>query len=348
MSKRGSAFFRWVITLLLFALAVFYIYNNILTKEKKGYEVPLSPVVIGKAYRTDVSESLKLTGYVEAQAMIPVVPFVPGTITEYYGTPGEKVQENDILAKIDPKAYELQVQQAEAVYLAAEATFQRVSSLYNSGAATQQNYDEALAQVNAYKAQYELAKVQLDYATIKAPVSGTIIISNGAVGSIGTNTEPLFVIADLNALEINLSVPEKYYNLISENSSSLYAIIEGNEAKSYGKVKSIDPYVSPQSKTFGVKLQLEDNVSSFRPGMFVNIQLVYNTYENALVIDASTRNSDGSLYIYDQEEEKAKYVNIPIIATDGEHLVIDSSYEDVWFIVDGQGKVLDGQRVKVL
>ena len=302
-------------------------------------------MVTAKPYRASVDQTLELSGYIEPQALIPVVPFVQGTITGYYAKAGDYVNEGDVLAQIDSTPYELQAKQAEAVYLAAEATFTRVSNLYESGAATRQNYDEAKAQLDAYKAQYDLANVQLGYATVTAPKSGTILMADSAEGSIGTSSNPLYVIADLNSLQINLNVPERYFNLIIANKDNIRAIVYRDGAEVPAVVDTVAPYVSPESKTFKVTLKLQGDVSRFRPGMYVRVSMVYLTYENALVLDQTTRNTDGSAYIYDPETQTAKYVSLDVIASDNTKFIIDEKWADTLFIVDGQGTVLDGQKV---
>ncbi len=348
MGRKGAALIRWIITLVVIAVGVFLIWKFVINRPKEVYENPLSPVKVAKPYRADVEESLKLTGYIEASAMIPVVPFVQGTITGYYSKAGDFVNEGDVMAQIDSEPYELQVKQAEAVYLAAEATFERVSNLYKAGAATQQNYDEAKAQLDAYKAQYDLANVQLGYATVTAPVSGTVLMADSAEGSIGTSSSPLYVIADLDRLQINLNVPERYFDLINENRDTIKAIVSRDGAEIEASVETIAPYVSPESKTFKVTLKLKGDTSKFRPGMYVQITMVYNTYENALVLDQKTRNTDGSSYWYDPETQTARYVVLDVIAADNTKFVIDEKWADTLFLVDGQGFVLDGQKVEAL
>lgn len=348
MARKGGVFLRWLITILVLAGGLFLIWKFILNTEKEVYENPVSAVKVALPYRATVEESLDLNGYIEAQAMIPVVPFVSGTITGYYAKAGDYVNEGDVLAQIDSKPYELTAKQAEAVYLAAEATFARVSNLYEAGAATKQNYDEAKAQLDAYKAQYDLANVQLGYATVTAPVSGTILISNSAEGSIGTSSDYLYIIADLNNLKITLNVPERYFNLISANANSMKAIVSRDGAQTTAVVDTVAPYVSPESKTFQVTLRLDGDISMFRPGMYVKVSLVYNTYENALVIDQKTRNTDGSAYYYDPQTQTAQYVNLNVIAADNTKIVIDEKWADTLFIVDGQGTVLGGQRVNAI
>lgn len=347
MARRAGVVIRWLITLIIVGAGLFLIWKFIINKPKAVYENPLAAVKVAKPYRADLEQSLELSGYIEAQAMIPVVPFVQGTITGYYAKAGDYVNEGDVLAQIDSEPYELQAKQAEAVYLAAEATFTRVSNLYKSGAATQQNYDEAKAQYDAYKAQYELANVQLGYATVTAPKSGTILMAGSAEGSIGTSSNPLYVIADLDKLQINLNVPERYFDLINSNKSEIKAIVSRDGAIAEATLDTIAPYVSPESKTFKVTLKLEGDVSDFRPGMFVKIRMVYKTYENALVLDQRTRNTDGSAYWYDPETETARYVSLDVIAADNTRIMIDEKWKGTLFIVDGQGMVLEGQKVSV-
>ena len=82
--------------------------------------------------------------------------------------------------------------------------------------------------------------------------------------------------------------------------------------------------------------------------MYVDVNLVYSTYDNALVLDQRARNTDGSSYYYDPETQTARHVALDIIAADNEKFVIDEKWADTLFIVDGQGTVLDGQKVNVI
>ena len=93
--------------------------------------------------------------------MIPVVPFVSGTIMEYPIKSGMQINKGDLIAKIDDEPYKQQMLQAKAAYLGYQSTFERVENLYKANAATQQNYDSAKAQRDAAKAQYDLAILQM-------------------------------------------------------------------------------------------------------------------------------------------------------------------------------------------
>jgi len=338
---------RWAITILAVLLAALLIWVFIINGSKAVYEKPLVPVRIAKAQRSTVEESLRLTGYVEAQSMIPVVPFVSGTITEYLSKEGDYVEKDSVMAVIDTQPYSLQVSQAEAVYTATLATYERVSNLYQSGAATKQQFDEVKAQLDAYKAQLDLANLQLGYCSVKAPVSGTVLISASAEGSVAAQGNYIFIMADITKLKVTLDVPEKYFDVFNAKAEELRAFVSREGKTTQAVVSSVAPYVSPQSKTFKVTLELSD-AEGFVPGMFVNADVVYNTLENVLVLDWKTRNNDGTVYAYNPETETAVCLTPQVLASGESVFAIDDSYADTWFITDGQSSVMDGRKVKVV
>ena len=160
-----------VLVALVFVTLSFLVTNKKDTEEKEDI---LPSVRVQKPEIRDLVESITISGYVEAKAMIPVVPFVSGTITEYPAKAGDFVKKDTLLAKIDDEPFRQQMLQAQAAYFAAKSTFDRVESLYKSAATSQQNYDNARAQYDASKAQYDLAKLQMGYTEVRAPVEGTI------------------------------------------------------------------------------------------------------------------------------------------------------------------------------
>ena len=344
---------KYILALLLIAVAFMAVAWFYSTREVDTYTSPTTPVEVILPESRMIKESYTVTGYIEAEAMVPVVPFVSGTILEYYAENDMSVKKDQVLAVIDPEPYELQLKQAEAAYLAYEATFERVSNLYEKGAATKQNYDEVKAQRDAGKAQYDLAQLQLSYCYVDSPVDGTILMSNGAVGSIGTSESPIAVIADLDNLIVNLKVPEKYYLDISSNKETLKVNVtrkvNGKEYATTATLISVSPYIDPTTKTFSVKVKLDGDVSLFRPGMMVDVEIIYRE-EEVLSLPQSVKKLDGSLYIVAEDYNggyKAKYLELETLLGDDDYFQVDDKYKDTMFIYRGQSKVLDGQPVTI-
>ena len=348
--------------LIFCAVAVFFFILILLVTNKKTVEQKvetLPVVVIQKPVRQNLVESISISGYIEAKSMIPVVPFVSGTITEYPVSVGDYVEKNQLLAKIDDKPFRQQMIQAEAAYFAAKSTYDRVESLYKAGATTQQNYDTTRAQYDANKAQYDLAKLQLGYTEVCSPISGTVLVADQAVGDIGNQQSPVAIVADLNNLVVRLKVPEKYFDLFVSEKENLSVKItrpaEKNlfeDAVSPAIIENIAPYVSPQNKTFEVVCRLTQNSERFKPGMFVKVQIAYKTYENVPVMPLNAKKLDGSFYIYDEESQTVHF-QMPDEKTsissvnDGINFIVDEQFADSYFVIDGQNFVFDGQKVRL-
>ena len=348
--------------LIFCAVAVFFFILILLVTNKKKDEQKvetLPVVVIQKPVRQNLVESISISGYIEAKSMIPVVPFVSGTITEYPVSVGDYVEKNQLLAKIDDKPFRQQMIQAEAAYFAAKSTYDRVESLYKAGATTQQNYDTTRAQYDANKAQYDLAKLQLGYTEVCSPISGTVLVADQAVGDIGNQQSPVAIVADLNNLVVRLKVPEKYFDLFVSEKENLSVKItrpaEKNlfeDAVSPAIIENIAPYVSPQNKTFEVVCRITQNSERFKPGMFVKVQIAYKTYENVPVIPLNAKKMDGSFYIYDEESQTVHF-QMPDEKTsissvnDGINFIVDEKFADSYFVIDGQNFVFDGQKVRL-
>lgn len=320
-----------------------------------AYVSPVPAIQVQKPSQGQVVESVTISGYVEAESMIPVVPFVSGTITEYSVQAGQFVQKDQILAKIDDAAYRQQFLQAEAGYWGYETTFSRVENLYKSGATTQQNYDSAKAQRDAAKAQYDLAKLQLDYTQVKAPVDGTVLIADLAVGSIGNTSQPVAVIADLTNLVIRLKVPEKYFDLFTlERDNILVTVTRPGEiglyedAVSSCTIKTIAPYVSAESKNFEVVCKIDEPGERFRPGMFVKVKSAYRIYDDVPVMSVSTLKLDGSFYTYDDKTKKVSYHFVENLIQDDVNFIVPDELSESFFVIDGQNSIFDGQSVNLM
>ena len=338
-------------------IAVVFVLLIVLVTRKKPVaekEDSLPAVVLQKPVNGTLVESVTISGYVEANAMIPVVPFVSGTITEYPARAGDFVEKDTLLAKIDDAPFRQQLIQAQAAYFAAKSTFDRIENLYKSGATTQQNYDSAKAQADASKAQYDLAQLQVNYTEVRAPVDGTILIADQAVGGIGTQTQPVAVLADLTNQVVRLKVPEKYFDLFNLERESLSVKVTRpaekdmyEDAVTTATIENIAPYVSPESKNFVVVCKLDEPADRFRPGMFVKVQVAYKTYENVPLISLQARKMDGSFYVYDEATSTVKFVEAGSFPVDENNFIVPEEYRDSYIVMDGQNFVFDGQKVRV-
>jgi len=342
---------RFIVLLSLFASLFFalrYFYSKVTVKT---YEAPLSPVETVKPVWGTLDKVLKVNGYAESSEKVTVVPYVDGTIIEYNIKEGDSVKEGDVIAVIDKEPYELQLKQAKAAVSGYTSSFEKVSALYEKKAISQQEYDTLKAQVEAAKAQEELAALQLSYCFVKAKTSGVVqktLASKGAAASKGT---PIAIIADPENLVVDLKINEKYYSLFKENQEELETTIIKpsntfeEEYRAMSSISFISPYIDPSTKNFALQLETkaEGKLSS---GMYVKGEIVYGKVSGYL-IDRNVLKLDNSAYYVD-EEGKAVYVDLSSSFMTDDYVVVPEALRDADFIIKGQNGILSGERVEVI
>ena len=383
MVKKRQGLMKYIIVVVI-ALAIVLMVKLFAGREALSYEVPIPAVTVALPVVGTMEESLTINGHVEARSMIPVIPLVSGTIVDYPAKAGEQVEAGQLLAQIDPEAFRQQMLQAQAAYTGFESSFKRVEGLYKAGAATQQEYDTVKAQRDASRAQYDLAVLQLGYASVNSPVAGTVLAAPLSAGSVAAAPQPVAVVADLSDLVVRLQVPEKYFTLFSQYRHQLKAqiilpqdevglsvagavagAVAGTEAGgvklAQGRLDTMAPYIDGSSKTFETVFQLEAGREWFTPGMFVQVRIVFNSLENVLLLPITARKMDGTLYFLEaagEENLKSKADSAAAIGgwlgalnhrdsvSDNQWLVVPDAYKNTLFVVEGQERVLAGQQVQ--
>ena len=326
MMKKRHGLLKYILVVVI-ALVIVLGVKFFAGREAVSYTVPVPAVTVALPVVGTMEESLTINGHVEARSMIPVIPLVSGTIVDYPAKAGEQVKKGQLLAQIDPESFRQQMLQAQAAYTGFESSFKRVEGLNKAGAATQQEYDSVKAQRDAARAQYDLAVLQLGYASVSSPVAGTVLAAPLSAGSVAASPQPVAVVADLSDLVVRLQVPEKYFTLFSQYRHQLKAqiilpqdevglsvagavarAVAGTEAEgvklAQGRLDTMAPYIDGSSKTFETVFQLEEGAQWFTPGMFVRVRIVFNSLENVLLLPSTARKMDGTLYFLEAAGEE--------------------------------------------
>ncbi len=336
----------WLLPVLIIAGAVAFkvsVDNRKIVKK----EFPPVPVRIVKAEKGDLTRTLKLNAHVESESMVTVLPLVAGILQEMFVEVGQKVSKDQTIARIDSARFQLQVQQAEAAYYAAKSSFDRISQLYNAGATTQQNYDQTKGQYDAYASQYELARIQLNYANVKSPIDGVVLVKHLDTGSIAAPERPLVTIGDLNDLIVRAKIPEKYYKTIQLLQKTLpISVTDAGGSKYKGIIKSISPFVSAETKNFELVISIQGGNQTLRPGMFVAIEFELERWKSVYSLPFQALSSGNTLwYVLDNVAKTMPF--IPRDSSD-EAFIIPAEYEPYQFIVEGQFFLREDMPVSIV
>jgi len=336
---------RWLVPVAVVAGAIGF-RMIVSARVEAPLQAPPIPVRTMKPEFGDLVKSLRLNAHVESETMVTVLPFVSGVLQEMVVDIGQPIRKGQLIARIDSQRFALQLQQAEAAYLSAKSSYERLGQLYRANAATQQSYEQAKGQFDAYSSQYELARIQLDYATVKSPVDGVVLVKHMSAGSIAAPERPLVTIGDLDDLIVRARVPERYYEQFSKDGDSMRIAIRragGGEYK--GLVRSVSPFISAETKNFEVSVSINGTPGVLRPGMFVALEFELARWPGvfSLPFEALT---GGKVW----RVEEGKAISEEFTPTDASdtHFAVPLAWADRECIIEGQYFAREGSPVSVV
>jgi RND family efflux transporter MFP subunit len=278
--------------------------------------------------------------------MVTVLPLVSGVLQELPVDVGQAVRKGQVVARIDAQRYELQLQQAEAAYRSSKSSYERIGQLYRASAASQQSYEQAKGQYDAYQSQYELARIQLDYATVKSPVDGVILVKHISAGSIAAPERPLVTIGDLTDLVVRAKVPERYYeDFIVRRDTMPIRIKRSGSDQFNGKIRSVSPFVSAETKNFEVVVAIGDIAGSLRPGMFVSLEFELARWPDAYSVPFEALSGGRLWWVEDGKARSEPFNPFDASAT---AFAVPAEWADRDIIIEGQYFTREGSPVTVV
>src|SRR5690606_723478 len=180
-----------------------------------------------------------------------------------------------------------EMQQAEANLRKLERDYARNVDLRERGIISQGDFEKILYEMEALKASFDLARLELSYTEIRAPIDGVVAQRFIKVGTTLPVNAPTFHITSLDPLIAYLHVPEREYRNLEAGQAATVRVDALRNVAFEGIVARISPVIDPATGTFKVTVEIEDPTGRLRPGMFGRIDIVYDSHVNALQIPRS-------------------------------------------------------------
>ena len=263
------------------------------------------PVTAARVRQHDVPVVLEGLGTVTPLNTATIRTQVQGTLESIGFTEGQEVKRGDILARIDPRVYEAQVDQAKAALARDQASLQnaktnlsRTQPLADRGVATQQLLDTQNSQVAQGegvvaldKAALEAAQTQLSFATIAAPFDGVTGILHIDPGNIvqPSDANGLVVLTRLQPIAVIFTLPStaisEVQRALASGEASVDAYDEQNKRKlGHGSLMLIDNQVDSATGTVRLKASFPNAKKNLWPGSFVNVHLTVAIRHDGLTV----------------------------------------------------------------
>jgi membrane fusion protein, multidrug efflux system len=369
---------RKVIISAILAIAVAAIVGALAIKHRlplasaRAPAVPTVPVVAGTATSGDVPIYLQGVGTVIAYNTVIMRSQIQGQITKINFTEGQAVKTGDLLAVIDPRPYQAQLDQAnanrsrdEAQLTNAQANLKRYSTLGDQGWATPQLVETQQAQVKqlqaaikADEAAIEWARTQLSYTQLTSPIDGVTGIRQVDIGNIIHPTDPngLVVVTQVEPISVIFTLPEtnlpQVQQHLADGTLKVEAYSQDNTMKlDEGNIDFIDNEIVQTTGSVRFRANFPNKEHKLWPGELVNAWLLLDTRHDGLTVPASAvQQGPQGPYAYVINPDSTVAVRpIKVAQVSGGRALIDSGLsagEQV--VVDGQYKLQPGIHVTIL
>ncbi|TAI62458.1 efflux RND transporter periplasmic adaptor subunit [Bradyrhizobium sp. Leo170] len=362
------------VLLVVLAGGGFWYFKRSLTSEQAAAVPEPAPIPVVATTVTSGNVPIFLTGVgtVIAYNTDLVRSQIQGQITQITFVEGQTVKAGDLLAQIDPRPYQAEIEQLTANLARdnaqlenAQANLSRYTQLGNKGYATPQLIQTQQAQVaqlqsavKADQAQIDEAKIQLSYTRLTSPIPGVTGVRQIDVGNIIHPTDPngLVVVTQIEPISLIFTLPESYLPRIQEEMAKgplkVIAYSQDNKIKlDEGKLLLVDNEIVQTTGSIQLKAEFPNAAHRLWPGQLVNVNLLLETRKDGLTIAASAvqQGQNGS-YVYVVTPDKTALLRSVKVGqiSQGQALIDDGLKANETVVVDGQYRLQQGSRVKEL
>jgi multidrug efflux system membrane fusion protein len=329
------------------------------------------PVEVAPVERKPMPLELIAIGNVEASSSVAVRSQITGELTSVHFKEGDDVKQGQVLFTLDRRPLEAALKQAEANLARdlaqaanARAQAQRAQELAARGIATKEQVETSLttataldATVGADRAAVENATIQLQYATIAAPISGRTGALMADPGNLvrANDVTPLVVINQVSPVRVGFGIPERQLPLLKKHMEQGALRVEArppgdDQHASQGQVTFVDNAVDATTGTIKVKGTFPNVDRRLWPGQFVNVVTVLTQEPNATVVPSvAVQTGQQGTYVFVLKPDQTVEVKPVVVArTSGAATVLESGVQEGDTVVtDGQLRLVPGSRVTV-
>jgi multidrug efflux system membrane fusion protein len=330
------------------------------------------PVVAALARKGDMPVYLHGLGAVTAFNTVTVRTRVDGEIVKIWFTEGQMVKKDDPLVEIDPRPFQVMLEQAQAQLARDEALLansrvdlERYKVLLGQQAVPQQQFDtqkatvdQTAATIKSDQAQIDNARLQLTYAHIPSPLTGRIGLRLVDQGNIvhAADATGLATITQLQPIAVIFNIDEGYLPQVMAKMRAgqtlpVYAMGKDLKTKlATGKLLTIDNQIDLTTATLKFKAQFENEDLSLFPNQFVDALLLIDTKRNTVIVPtAAIQRSPQSTFVWVvRKDNTAEVRNISTSVVDGDNISVTDGVEaGDRVVIDGIDKLQQDSRVTV-
>mgnify|MGYP002510512016 FL=1 len=258
--------------------------------------------------------------------------------------------EAGILSQTEMNQIQLSYDSAEVAYHQAEQNYDLVANQMpaENQRKAEDAYNSAVAQKASIEAQIKSAQKTISDATVTAPISGVITTKNIVAGTVLSQASPAYIITDMSKVKIDVAVTQQVINTLSVGQQVDVVLSAISQEPFQATITTINPVANAQG-TYDVQVELNNPDGVLKVGMLGEVSFTKESAENTIVLPRScVIEKDNEIYVYIEENGKAKKVLVTTGIDTGENIQITSGLEEGMNVVTkGQTYLSDGDTVQI-
>ncbi|CAB3783097.1 MdtA/MuxA family multidrug efflux RND transporter periplasmic adaptor subunit [Pararobbsia alpina] len=329
-------------------------------------------VAVAKVVTGEMPVTLNALGTVTPLATVTVRTQIAGTLVDVAFREGQMVKKGDFLAQIDPRPYQIQLQNAQGALARDQALLEqarndlaRYQVLIKQDSISQQQVDDQVSLVKQYEgtvrtdqATIDTEKLDLVYAHITAPVSGRIGLRQVDPGNYAqtSDTNGIVVITQMEPMSVLFTLAEDNLPAVLKrvNSGARLSVTaydrSGSTVLESGHLDTLDNQIDTTTGTVKLRALFDNKEGLLFPNQFVNTKLLVNTIENALIVpSASVQTGSVGQFVYIVKPDDTVTVRVVKVGPiDGERTSITSGLQaGETVVIDGADRLRENAKVVI-
>jgi membrane fusion protein, multidrug efflux system len=333
--------------------------------DSKANAPEVRPVRTVTVAKQETGEPVVLTGHIQAQDEAALAFRISGRMIERPVNLGDRVEPGQVIAKLDPENERNTLRSAEAALTAAQGQlnyarnhFDRQRQLLANGHTTRARFDQAQkalqnaqSSVDNATAQLQIARDRVGYTTLKADAAGTVTARGAEPGEVVQAGQMIVRLARQGGLDAVFDVPAQLLRAAPKDSQITVRLIDDSTVTATGQVREVAPQADPVTRTFEVKVALNDQPPAMRLGATVTGSM---TLESGPVIEIPASsltqfNRQPAVWIVDPKNLTVSLRNVELARHDPEAVVIAQGLDTGDIVVTAGVQALHpGEKVRLL
>jgi len=281
-----------ILTIIIIVVIVFLIARpklDLISKERESN--PSQNNVVSKILTVDglivkssnIDNKISITGSILPNESVSITSEVSGKIKKIYFQEGERVKQGTLLVSIDDEELKAQLEKFKYNKKLYEDTEFRQRRLLEREAISQEEYEQALTELNTSIADIKVLEVQISKTKLIAPFDGFIGLRQVSEGAYLTPNQTITSLFSLDPAKIEFSIPGKYSGVM-KTGRKINFTIDGINQNFIGEVYAIEPQIDPQTRTLKMRALSANRDRILLPGQFAKIELILESLQDVIMV----------------------------------------------------------------